>query len=512
MQPADHALESPEKVASRMDDGSGALSFAELEATSNQVAHLLRRERLASGDCLAILAGANTRYHVVCWGARRVGCYYTAISTRLTVEEVAYVLEDSGARLLFLDRAHADVGLEAAARVGVPVVASLDEAVGEVPSLDAALAGLPTVRVEGETEGADMLYSSGTTGRPKGVRTPLTGAPFGSPNALVLLCSGLYGMGTDTVYLSPAPAYHAAPLRFTLVAQALGGTTVLMERFEPERFLADIERWAVTHTQVVPTMLVRLSKLEEAVWQRYDLSSLRCIIHAAAPCPVPVKAAMIERFGPILHEYYAGTEGNGFVAIDSPTWLAHPGSVGKPLVGTVHVLDEAGREVGPGEEGTIFFEGGGEFSYHNDPVKTAASRNQLGWSTLGDIGYLDEEGFLYLTDRRAFMIISGGVNVYPQEAENVLVTHPKVADAAVFGVPNEDLGEEVKAVVEPIDWADAGPALAAELLAYCRNQLAHYKCPRTVDFERHLPRADTGKLYKRELRARYWPAGTPGAQ
>jgi acyl-CoA synthetase (AMP-forming)/AMP-acid ligase II len=245
-------------------------------------------------------------------------------------------------------------------------------------------------------------------------------------------------------------------------------------------------------------------KLPEEVRSRYDVSSLQVAIHAAAPCPVDVKRQMIAWWGPVLHEYYAGTEGNGFVYCNSEQWLAHPGTVGTAILGVVHILDDEGEEQPTGESGTIWFEGGATFEYHNDPEKTASSRNARGWSTLGDVGYLDADGYLYLTDRKAYMIISGGVNIYPQEAENVLISHPKVADVAVFGVPNADFGEEVKAVVQPMDMAEAGPELERELIAYCRANLADVKCPRTIDFRAELPRHPTGKLYKRLLKDEYW--------
>ena len=279
-----------------------------------------------------------------------------------------------------------------------------------------------------------------------------------------------------------------------------GGTAIVMEHFSPDGFLQAIEQHRVTHVQVVPTMFVRLLKLEGH--ERYDVSSIRAIIHAAAPCPVPVKQAIIEWFGPVVHEYYAGTEGNGFVYCNSEQWLAHPGTVGTPLGCAVHIVGEDGTEQPPGEIGTVYFAGGATFEYHNDPEKTRSSRHPQGWSTLGDIGYLDADGFLYLTDRKAYMIISGGVNIYPQEAENVLVTHPKVIDAAVFGIPDEEFGEQVKAVVQPVQMPTTeveSAALAAELIVYCRTQLAGLKCPKTIDFRTELPRHPTGKLYKRLL-------------
>jgi acyl-CoA synthetase (AMP-forming)/AMP-acid ligase II len=350
-----------------------------------------------------------------------------------------------------------------------------------------------------------MLYSSGTTGRPKGIKSPLTGEPLGTPNpSFHAIITQLYGCNGDTIYLSPAPLYHAAPLRFCLGMQRLGATVVVMEHFDPEQALALIEDYKVTHSQWVPTMFVRMLKLPEEVRKKYDVSSLQVAIHAAAPCPVQVKEEMIGWWGPVLYEYYAGTEGNGLCAIGSKDWLTHKGSVGKAMVGEVHIVGEDGEDLPTGEAGTIYFAGGNEFVYHNDPDKTAESRNDKGWSTLGDVGYLDEEGFLYLTDRKAYMIISGGVNIYPQEVENLLVTHPKVMDAAVLGVPNTEFGEEVKAVVQAVDIKEHGPDLEAELIGFCREHLSHIKCPRSVDFETELPRHANGKLYKRLIKDRYW--------
>jgi acyl-CoA synthetase (AMP-forming)/AMP-acid ligase II len=325
-----------------------------------------------------------------------------------------------------------------------------------------------------------------------------------------MLAQALYGFDGDTVYLSPAPLYHAAPLRYNMTVQRLGGTCIVMEHFDEEQALQLIEKYKITHSQWVPTMFVRMLKLPEEVRTRYDVSSLRCAIHAAAPCPVPVKEQMIDWWGPVLYEYYAGTEGNGFVQLNSEEWLAHKGSVGRPLNCEIHICDDDGAEVPVGEAGTIYFEADDpdapQFQYYNDEKKTRDSRHpkHKHWTTLGDIGRLDEDGYLYLTDRKAFMIISGGVNIYPQEAENLLITHPKVADVAVIGVPNTDFGEEVKAIVQPMDWADAGPELEEELIAFCQSELSKIKCPRSVDFDKELPRHPTGKLYKRLIRDKYW--------
>jgi acyl-CoA synthetase (AMP-forming)/AMP-acid ligase II len=360
--------------------------------------------------------------------------------------------------------------------------------------------------VEDECEGVDMLYSSGTTGRPKGVKPTLSKAPVGTPNKLYELVSFLFQPDGDSVYLSPAPLYHAAPLRYCLTFHRFGATVVVMERFDPEEALRAIDRYGVTHSQWVPTMFIRMLKLPEETRAAHDLSSLRYAVHAAAPCPAEVKEQMIAWWGPVLHEYYAGTEGNCFVYADSKAWLEHRGTVGRPLLGQIHVCDEEGAELPPGRTGVLYFGEGPEFEYHDDPVKTASSRDPLGrgWTTLGDVGYVDEEGFLYLTDRLSYMIISGGVNIYPQEVENLLAVHPKVADVAVIGVPDPEMGEAVKAVIQPMEPGEAGPELERELLDHCREHLAHYKCPRSIDFRAELPRQPTGKLYKRLLKDEYW--------
>lgn len=503
--PGTHAAKTPEKPALVMAGSGATVSYAELEARSCQGAQLFRALGLRAGDHVALCLENHPRFLEICWAAQRAGLYYTALSTRLTPEEAAYILDDCGAKVFIASRALGELALALGGRC--PALEARFMLDGTVPghaSWEEALAERPAEPVPDETEGAPMLYSSGTTGRPKGVKHALSGSPLGTPPALLRALVGLYGADAHAVYLSPAPLYHAAPLNFCMSMLRVGATVVVMERFDPREALRALERHRVTHSQWVPTMFVRLLKLPEAERARFDLSSLKVAVHAAAPCPVPVKEQMIEWWGPVLHEYYAGTEGNGFCAIDSAQWLAHKGSVGRALTGEIHILDDAGRELPPGETGTVYFGGGARFEYHNAPEKTEASRSPQGWTTLGDVGRLDDEGYLYLTDRKAYMIITGGVNVYPQEAENLLVTHPRVQDAAVIGVPDEEFGEQVKAVVQPLDMAEAGPELARELLDYCRARLSHVKCPRSVDFEAELPRHPTGKLYKRLLKDRYW--------
>ncbi|MEZ5560773.1 MAG: acyl-CoA synthetase [Pseudomonadales bacterium] len=506
MHPGIIAAQNPHKIAYTMADSGLDVSYAELEKTSNQGAHLFRSLGLQRGDHIAVLLENHPRFFQICWAAQRSGLYYTAISYRLQQAEVEYIVNNCEARVFITSQGRSEVVRPLLDRM--PNVAArymLDGTIEGFESWEQAIAAMPETPIADEAEGQSMLYSSGTTGYPKGIKKPLSEAPYGevvAPNLLGVL----YGADQDAIYLSPAPLYHAAPLGFTMSCLRNGTRVVVMEHFEAELALRYIEAYRITHSQWVPTMFVRMLKLPEDVRARYDVSSLRCAIHAAAPCPIPVKQQMIEWWGPVIYEYYAGTEGNGFVQLNSEEWLAHRGSVGRPLNCELHICDDDGNELPVGEPGTIYFGGGGQFEYYKDDRKTAESRHPRGWSTLGDVGYVDDDGYLYLTDRKHFMIISGGVNIYPQEAENVLITHPAVMDVAVFGVPNEEFGEEVKAVVQPRDMADAGPELAQELMDYCRGQLSHIKCPRSVDFRAELPRHPTGKLYKRLLKDEYWAA------
>ncbi len=505
MYPAVHARSQPDKVAYRMAESGRSVSYRELEERSNRGAQLLRSLGLRRGDHIALCMENNEHFHALCWAAQRAGLYYTAISTRLTPPELEYIVNDCGAKAFVSSLALRELAEALADRCPALVGRYLvDGAAASFASWQAACAQQPATPIADESEGAPMLYSSGTTGRPKGVKHPLSEGPIGTPPALVAGINAMYGVTQDSVYLSPAPLYHAAPLGFTMAMLRVGGSVIVMEHFDASLSLALIEQHRITHSQWVPTMFVRMLKLPEAVRARYDVSSLRYAIHAAAPCPVAVKEQMIAWWGPILYEYYAGTEGNGFCAIDSTQWLAHKGSVGRPLNAKVHILDDDMKELATGEIGTIYFESSVKYEYHNDPAKTQGAKSPQGWTTLGDVGYLDEEGWLFLTDRKAFMIISGGVNIYPQETENCLITHPRVADVAVIGVPNEEFGEEVKAVVQPERMAEAGPALEQELIEWCKQRISAIKCPRSVDFLPELPRHPTGKLYKRLLKDRYW--------
>ncbi|WP_309752190.1 acyl-CoA synthetase [Novosphingobium sp.] len=501
MHPSIHARGHPDKPAIIMAGSGEVVTYAELDHRSNQVAQLLRARGVGIGDTVALCLENHPWFFCLAWGFQRAGVHYVGISSRLTAPEIAYILEDSGAKLLFSSAYLAPTMDEVAALAP------------QVPQLrfgrdaETTIGAMPADPIADERAGVDMLYSSGTTGRPKGVKIPLPVDPaIDQTNVLVQLAMMAYGINEDAVYLSPAPLYHAAPLRWSMTVHKIGGTVVVMERFDPEAALAAIEKYRITDSQFVPTHFVRMLKLPQEVRDKYNVSTLKCAIHAAAPCPVPVKQAMIAWWGPVLYEYYAGTEGNGSTFITSQEWLTKPGSVGKALSGILHICDEEGDEVPAGSEGQVFFEpteGMVPFEYHNDPGKTADAKNKYGWSSLGDVGYMDADGYLFLTDRKSFMIISGGVNIYPQEIENLLITHPKVADAAVIGAPDPDMGERVVAVVQPMDMGEATSQLSDELLAYLGPQLSRVKMPRQIDFREQLPRELTGKLYKRLLRDEY---------
>jgi fatty-acyl-CoA synthase len=503
--PIDQAPGDADRLAFRMCETGESVTFGQLDARANQVAQVLRSCGVTRGAHVALLMKNHRRFLEACFGADRAGVYYTTISTRLMVDEMAYIVRDCAAQVLVVSAELGDLVEQLRPLVPENVRCFAAGApVSGFESWDAAVDAAATGPIADPSQGLDMLYSSGTTGRPKGVKWPLPLSPAGARTMLVDLLAPLFGYGRDCRYLSPAPLYHAAPLRHSMTVIKLGGTAFVMEAFDAERALQEIARHRITHSQWVPTMFVRMLKLPEEARKGYDLSSMQVAVHAAAPCPVDVKQRMLDWWGPIVHEYYAGTENNGFCAITPHEWLQHKGSVGRAAQGVLHICDEAGNELPAGETGLVYFSDGPAFEYHNDPVRTAQARNAKGWSTLGDIGRLDAEGYLYLVDRRAFMIISGGVNIYPQEAESILIGHPRVADVAVIGVPSEDLGEEVKAVVQLLDPDDAGPDMEAELLSYCRQRLAAFKCPRSVDFDATLPRQPTGKLHKQLVRERYW--------
>ena len=506
MHPYIHAQTTPDKPAYVMTDTGQALTYRQLDEQSNQFAHLLRARGVQSGDHISLMLENRLEFFVVTWGAQRAGVIFTALSTRLKTEEIIYILDNSHAKLFLTSHAHAEQAAAVLPRIqhSVPHRLMVD---GGAPGFDdfaAEMARQPTTPIADERGGGDMLYSSGTTGKPKGVFISPESEDIAFPGTLTHICASYFGMNADTLYLSPAPLYHAAPMRYCMTIGRLGGTSYVMPHFDPEDYMRQVQRYKITHSQLVPTMFVRMLKLDASVRAKYDMSSLKFAIHAAAPCPVPVKRQMIDWWGPVIWEYYAGTEGNGLTLVDSEAWLAYPGTVGKPALGTPRICDDDGNELPVGQIGTVYFEGGKDFTYHGDPKKTAETRNAKGWTTLGDVGYLNQDGYLFLTDRKAYMIISGGVNIYPQEIEDLLLTHPKVLDAAVFGIPNEDFGEEVKAVVQLRNPSDADPATAQELIEFCRQNLSSIKVPRSVDFIDEVPRYPTGKLYKRLLRDPYW--------
>jgi len=508
MYPGHWATVFPDKAAA-VDTGTGAVrTFGELNDRSNRLAQFFWDRGLRRGDHVSIFMENHLVYFDVVWAALRSGLYLTTVNRYLTTEEAGYIVDNSESSVLVASRGVADVAAEVSAYApNCSTYLMVDGAVEGFEDFEDAIAACPAEPLDEEPAGGFMLYSSGTTGRPKGILRPLPETSITEPGETVGLLNMVWGVDQDAIYLSPAPLYHAAPLGFCQIVQTLGGTAVVMPRFDPVHALQAIEDHKVTHSQWVPTMFTRMLKLPEADRSGFDLSSHKVAIHAAAPISQEVKRQMLDWWGPILYEYYAGTELNGFTHCTPDEWLAHPGTVGRPLMGVIHICDEDGEELPAGEPGIIYFEMPEmPFEYLKDPEKTREAQHpeHANWSKLGDVGYVDDEGFLYLTDRATFMIISGGVNIYPQEIEDALIVHPKVMDVAVIGVPNPEMGEEVKAVVQPVEGVSADAGLEAELIAYAREHIAHYKCPKSVDFRTELPRLPTGKLYKRLLKDEYW--------
>jgi long-chain acyl-CoA synthetase len=508
MYPGAHAKTRPNHPAFIMASTGETVTYGELDARSNRLAHLLRNHGLKRLDHFSIFMENNNRYLEANAAGERSGMYYTCVNSYLTAAELAYILINSESRALITSKAKLDIAREAlkeCPNVTLCVVADGRTESNRIVGLEQATHDLPSTPIADESLGTAMLYSSGTTGRPKGIVRPLPENPPSEPLPLFHFLTQLWKYRDGMIYLSPAPLYHSAPQAAVGLTIRIGGTVIIMEQFDPEHYLSLIEQYKVTHSQLVPTMFSRMLKLPEAVRKHHDISTLQVAIHAAAPCPPQVKEEMIKWWGPIIDEYYGATEGLGFTACESRDWLTHRGTVGKVMFGDLHILDEDMKPCPKGRPGQIWFKTATPFEYFNDPKKTAETRSADGtMSTVGDVGYVDDDGYLYLTDRSTFMIISGGVNIYPQECENLLITHPKVADAAVFGVPNEDLGEEVKAVIQPMPGIAPGADLAEELIAFCGQSLSRQKVPRSIDFEDELPRLPTGKLYKRLLRDRYW--------
>ena len=507
MFPGVHAVAAPGRPAIVMAGSGRTLTYAELDENSARLASALHQLGLREGDVIALLSDNTPEAFEVFWAALRSGLYVTAINWHLAAAEVEYILADSGARALFVSAGVWE--LAAAVATDVPAISARYAFGGHVDGYGsyAGLLAAAGPRLTNQPRGSEMLYSSGTTGRPKGIKPHRQPIQVDEPgDAVTALLQHAFKVTGDDVYLSPAPIYHAAPLKWSAAVHALGGTVVLMERFDAEAALAAIERYRVTVTQMVPTMFVRMLQLPDTIRRERDTSSLRLAVHAGAPCPPDVKDAMIDWWGTILVEYYGSTEGHGVSIITAQEAKTKRGSVGKAALGVVHICDDDGTELAAGEVGLVYFERDvAAFSYHNDPEKTADARHPAHetWSTVGDLGYLDDEGYLFLTDRKSFMIISGGVNIYPQEVENVLTMHPQIFDVAVIGVPDPEMGEQVKAVVQLRDGVEPSDQLAADLISHVRDRVAHFKVPRSVDFVDELPRSATGKLVKRTLQARY---------
>lgn len=507
MYPGKYASQYPDRAAIIMASTGETVSYAEYEARCNQLAHLFRSNGLERGDHYAIFMENNVRYIETCGAGERSGLYYTPVNSFLKADELAYIVNNCEAKVLITSAAKAEVAREALSscpRVELALIvdAESDETFKNYQTM---VAEFPSTPIDDESMGAGMLYSSGTTGRPKGILRPVEDVPPDTLPPMTQFTIQMWQYREGMTYLSPAPLYHAAPQGAVGNTLRLGGTAVIMEKFDAENFLDLVKRYKITHSQLVPTMFSRLLKLPEETRSQADTSTLETVIHAGAPCPVPVKEQMIEWWGPIIHEYYGASEGLGFACCNSEEWLAHKGTVGKIVAGKLHILDDKGRPVANGTSGELWFEKETKFEYFNNTEKTQESLSSDGaLATVGDVGYLDDDGFLFLTDRSTFMIISGGVNIYPQETENLLITHPKVYDAAVIGIPNPDFGEEVKAVIQPMPDVPANAELEAELIEFCEQNLSKIKCPRSVDFTEELPRLPTGKLYKKQLRETYW--------
>ncbi len=509
MYPGHWAKEQPTHLAAVDAHSGAALTYKELDDLSNQFAQLMYAHGLRRGDHLAVFMDNNLTYFIAIWAALRSGLYATTVNRYLTADEAAYIVDNSESRVLVAAGNLSEVASKVPALTpNCELYLAVDGSIEGYEPFYEAINAHPTAPLGVQHAGALMLYSSGTTGKPKGIYRPLPeGTIDGAVNPTSGLLAALWQVDTNTVYLSPAPLYHSAPIGFCTGIHATGGTVVMLRRFDEVAALKAIEQHSVTHSQWVPTMFTRMLKLPAEVRSKFDLSSHKVAIHAAAPCPTEIKKRMMDWWGPILYEYYGGTEMNGLTHVSPQEWLEHPGTVGKSILGKIHICNEAGDELPAGEAGIVYFElPQMPFEYLKDAAKTkdAQHPNHAHWSALGDIGYVDEAGYLYLTDRATFMIISGGVNIYPQEIEDAMILHEHILDVAVIGVPHPDMGEEVKAVVQLVNGIQATEEEAAELLEWTRERVAHYKAPRSIDFRPELPRLPTGKLYKRLLKDEYW--------
>ena len=499
-----YAASKPDEPALILAGSGKVITWKEHDQQVNQIAQYFRDIGLKEKDHIAIMLENRVEYIQIIDAAIDAGLLITNISTHLQQDETEYVINNSESKLLITSEPFADLAAEIVPMTpGVTHRLMLDSTIDGYDAYEGTISSYSSEPIDYGLAGTFMLYSSGTTGRPKGILWDIPDLPVGTMDPNLEMAAALFQITDQSVYLSTQPLYHSAPAAFAIGCMQVGCTIVLIEKFEAETALAAIEKYQATHSQWVPTMFVRIFKLPDEVRLKYDLSSMKCIVHAAAPCPVEVKLKLIDWLGPVVYEFWGGTETAIVTFITSPEYLEHKGSVGKGVAAVLHILDDEGNDLPPGEPGVIYMEQGRQYTYFKEPEKTTGSRNKDGWTNIGDIGYLDEDGYLYLTDRKAFMIISGGVNIYPQETEDVLVMHPKVMDVAVIGVPHEEFGEEVKAVVQPISWADSGPELEQELIEYARSKVSHIKCPRTIDFMEELPRTPSGKLLKRLIKQQY---------
>jgi acyl-CoA synthetase (AMP-forming)/AMP-acid ligase II len=480
-------------------NGSGDVrTYAQIAERSGRLARVLYDRGMRKGDHVAVLLDNQHEFYDVVWAAMRVGAYVTPINWHLVAAEAGYIVDNCNATAFFATSRLADIvtAMEPDLK-NVQSRISVDGALPGFELLDDVIDGVEPGLGDDEAEGGWMFYSSGTTGQPKGILPPLATGELGAKSFLTMMLTGMFGFDTNTVYLSPgAPLYHAAPAGWSYGTQRVGGTAIVMEKFEPLEVLAAIERHRVTHVQFVPTHMIRLLKLSEEERSRFDLSSLQVVVHAAAPCPVETKQRFIEWVGPIVHEFYSGTEGAGLTYVNSVDWLGHPGTVGKSMTGEIHIVGDDGEELPVGEEGEVWFSTTRKFEYYQEPEKTKQSWDARGWSWMGDVGKIDDDGYLYLTDRASNMIISGGVNIYPREIEDIIVNHPAIDDVAVLGTPDAEMGEQVTAFVQ----LTPGASLSGdELIAWSRERQRHFKCPKEVRFVDELPRLPTGKLLKRRL-------------
>ena len=501
MNPFFESREAPDKTAIIV--GERTMSYRALDLASRALAEALREVGLERGDGIAILAPNVPEFFIAAWAAQRSGLYYTPIGSHLKAGEIGYILADSGAKALLVEKTLAPQAIEAMRALAPNAAPFLFSLGGSVAGARPVEELTPSATASEDVEGGDLLYTSGTTGRPKGVRRPLDFGPLGSDTQRVTRLRDLFEMDRNTVFYTPAPIYHAAPLRFAMTVLRMGATLAMDEKFEPRRSLATIAARNVTHSQWVPTMFVRLLALSDAERMAFRAPAHRKAIHSGAPCAVSVKRAMIDWWGPILHEYYSGTESAGFTHVTSQEWLRFPGTVGKPWGCKTHILSDAGAKLEPGEIGAVYFEGRAGLAYHNDEEKTREAQSVEGWITMGDIGFVNDERYLFLCDRKNFVIVSGGVNIYPKEVEEALEGHPAVLEAAVFGLPDETFGECVQAVVQVRDPGDASAEVADALHAHVRMTLAAFKAPKRIAFEHDLPRLPSGKLEKRRLRDAY---------